>query len=379
MEGNLFAGIAQQLAELQAQAANANQNAQVAINTALQAQAAAQAAAAANPPPPPPPQHPFDAHWDNLVAQKNSVQMDPNVNYMKAAKCEKFTGAQNFMEWSTEYSMQPGDFSFNVLCGYLADGAKARLNMYLGQRNNWTHDQLIRQLGRDYYDYSAAAKARSQLASLRQGRDSISAYTQRWLQLATLSGAIRDEDAKMQYLAGARDEVFRIALRLNIMSRPLQEIIAAVTEEVHRQEGFEARRHTLQAAATGLGSQTAEPSGPMPMDLGYIAGYQRRQPGYVAGHNRQQPAYTAGYRQRPGRCNACGQMGHWARDVAVCPAAQPQQPRMPRDRQQPQQHNNPFNHLQNYRPHNQGRGRGRGADGGRGRGRGRHQQQQVNA
>jgi hypothetical protein len=294
---------------------------------------------------------------------------------MKNAKCDKYDGSQDFMEWSTDYGMQPGTFSIAVLCGYMAGAAKTKLNLYLAQRSNWTHDELILQLGHDYHDYSKAAKAREQLAGLRQGKMTISAYNQKWQQLATLYRAIRDEDAKMQYLAGARDEVYRIAVRNNLMARPLNEVIAAVTEEVHKQEGFEARHHTLQAAAAGLANTgEADPSGPMPMELGYMAGYPRQQQDSF-------PQQQFPYRPQPraGRCNACGQPGHWARNVAVCLAAQQQQAPPSRDRQQPQQHTNRYEHLQNYRPHlgGQGRGRGRAAD--RGRGRGRARNQQINA
>lgn len=334
----------------------------------LQAQQAQQA----QQPGPEPQQEPgFMPHLRVLRERKAAELAAPAAQglAMKPGKLDPFVGegdkgqeVLSFLEWATRYYSQPGRPERSTLVSYLG-GAAAEWYSTVAFREEWSHDELLVQLGVRFHNEGRKVEALHLLGKLRQGSMHIAQFNQRFLQLAVASERLHDSDIVVRY-AGACGPAAREVIRnRTLYMAPLPEVMQKVHEEVE----MHARFGALVANVDGQGGAPQQQlGGPVPMELGALElgalrVQQRGQQGGGRGQGGRGKCYECGGRghvqascanathPRPGSsCFRCGGNGHFARD---CSARQ-QQPQQPPQQQQQGR----FGALRNYRPKGAGRG-----------------------
>ena len=353
-----------------------------------------------------------------LKASEGSLGKDG----IKAAPLDKFSGEKNTVglrEWLQRYYGHPGQPSVQSLGTYLSGKAATWYGTQTSLRQEvWTLDELVEALAIRFDDPSSSITARAELKSLKQGRDDILNFNQRYLEVATTANALDDADIIARYSGAVNAATLQIIITNKWhtdRSITLTELMALVQGEVQSVNEFHAhiRSVTDGASITGRSDYNVRYSEPMaatsdPMELGtmrmnqqFAGGQCFRCHGY--GHWADQCATpdNADERLMQLQCHKCKGWGHMQGECKSpeqrqmrpkspytgqqqhrryqAPHQRAQSPRgeqqsraqSPRGGQHPtsparwqksgDQQANGFNNLRNYRPRGRGRGRGRQA------------------
>jgi hypothetical protein len=236
-----------------------------------------------------------------LKAQERPLGKDG----IKAAPLDKFTGEKvgkttGLREWLQRYYGNPGQPSVQSLSTYFTKTASSWFTTQSSLRQSvWTLDELVGALAIRFDDQSSAITARAELRSLKQGREDIVTFNQRFLEMATAANAASDADIIARY-SGAVNTATLQVITTNKWHRSdlrttLPDLMAMVQEEVQAADEFAARIRSVSdgtSYAKGYGVSYREPivTGD-PMELGNMRMQQQ-------GAN--------------GQCFRCHGFGHWA-------------------------------------------------------------------
>jgi hypothetical protein len=368
----------------------------------------------------------FSRLFQQLQRLKEQEMAQPVAkdSVIKAAALDKYSGepvkggkSHGYREWLQRYYSHPGQPTVPSLTSYLTGTASQWYTTQTSLRDGmpWTLVELVEALAIRFDDPSSAITARGELKSLKQGREDIVSFNQRYLEVASTAGAVYDADIIARYSGAVNAAAKKIIMDNKLHKQPgvtLMDVMAGVQEEIRTAEEFEAHIRSVTDGTTSRGcsisySEPATTSDPMElgnmrMQQQFAGGQCFRCHGY--GHWADEcatPEHAEEW-QLQTQCHKCKGWGHRQAECATDKQQQPRpgrpgqptggyqpphrrssSPYRPQQRQGSQsprgnnaeqqspgrwrqqnsggQQANSFNTLRNYRPRGRGRGRGRQA------------------